>query len=125
MAKIETMLKDEKILTKVELSSYKSENFIDFDKFITKIDPENLLSVKEACDQKLLENSESIVGRYISGSIGMIRRPYDENINMTNLLITFYDVHNWECVEFLCAKILKLNENKRALRMLADCLEET
>lgn len=128
MAKIDNMLKDEKILTKAELSSYKAENFQEFDnylKYIERKDIDSLLAVKDACDQKLLENSESIVGRYISGSIGMIRRPFDENINMTNLLITFYDVHNWECVEFLCNKILSLNENKRALRMLADCLEET
>ncbi len=128
MSKIDTMLKDEKILTKAELSSYKAENFQEFDnyiKYIDRKDIDSLLAVKDACDQKLLENSESIVGRYISGSIGMIRRPFDENINMTNLLITFYDVHNWECVEFLCNKILSLNENKRALRMLADCLEET
>lgn len=128
MAKIELLLKDEKILTKSELSSYKKDKFYELDKYIkhlSKTDNDNLLSVKEICDQRLTQNSESIIALYISGSIGMIRRPYDENINMINLIITFYDVHNWECVEFLSEKVLALNENRRVLRMLADCYEET
>lgn len=122
---IEALLKAEKIPSKNELTNLETDFFGTYDAFIKKIKPEDLVSVKEKCDEVIAENSDSIAARYISASIGMIRRPHEDHVNMQNLLVTFYDVHNWKVVEFICEKILALNENKNALHCLADCYEET
>ncbi len=123
--KIETMLKGDKPFTKAELQAFKPESFIEFDKVIKKIDSDDLTAVKELSDALIREREDSVFGRYVSGSVSMIRRPHEDNINMQNLLVSFYEIHNWPVVEFLCSKILSLNENKSALRALADCYEET
>ena len=123
--KIETMLKSDRKFTKAELQALTPDAFIEYDKAIKKIDSEDMLSVKEISDQLIQERDDSVWGRYVSGSISMIRRPHEDNINMQNLLVSFYEIHNWAVVKFLCDKILALNENKFALRALADCYEET
>ncbi len=123
--KLDTLLKEDRVFTKNELISFKVETFTELDKAIAKIDSDDLLSYKEKADNLMAEREDSVYGRYVSGSIGMIRRPHEDNINMQNLLISFYENHNWTVVEFLCTKILALNENKFALRILADCYEET
>lgn len=123
--KIETMLKNDRKFTKAELQAMTIDNFVEYDKAIKKIDSEDMLSIKEISDSLIKEREDSVWGRYVSGSISMIRRPHEDNINMQNLLVSFYEIHNWTVVEFLCNKIIELNENRFALRALADCYEET
>ncbi|MGN0907481.1 MAG: hypothetical protein ACI4NM_10060, partial [Bullifex sp.] len=123
--KIETMLKGDKPFTKAELQAFTPDSFIEFDKVIKKIDSDELSSVKEMSDALIREREDSVFGRYVSGSVSMIRRPHEDNINMQNLLVSFYEIHNWAMVEFLCNKILTLNENKSALRALANGYKET
>ena len=123
--KIDTMLKDDRAFTKSELTSFKVDTLEELDKAVRKVDSEDLLALKEKSDKLISEREDSVYGRFVSGLIGMIRRPQEDNINMQNLLLTFYEAHNWPVTEYICNKILALNENKFALRILADCYEET
>lgn len=122
--KIDTILKEDRVFSKTELQNFEVETFTSIDSALTKIPSEDLSEVKTKSDELIKASEESVYGRYISGSIGLIRRPHEDNINMQNLLLTFYEVHNWKVVEFLSGKILNYSENKLALHCLADCYEE-
>ena len=84
------MLKGDKPFTKAELQAFKPESFIEFDKVIKKIDSDDLTAVKELSDALIREREDSVFGRYVYGSVSMIRRPHEDNINMQNLLVSFY-----------------------------------
>ncbi len=123
--KIDTMLKEDKVFTKNELTNMKVEAFSEYDKQIKRLSEEDMIEVKDNADALIAENENLLFARYVSASIGMIRRPQEDNIHMQNLLIGFYENRNMTVVEFLADKILALNENKNALRMLADCYAES
>ena len=72
--KIETMLKNDRKFTKAELQAMTIDNFVEYDKAIKKIDSEDMLSIKEISDSLIKEREDSVWGRYVSGSISMIRR---------------------------------------------------
>lgn len=123
--KISTMLKEDKVFSKNELTNLKIDAFSEYDKQIKKLSEEDLIEVKDNADNLIAENENLLFSRYVSASIGMIRRPQEDNIHMQNLLVSFYENRNMKVVEFLAEKILVLNENKNALRMLADCYAES
>ena len=79
------MLKNDRKFTKAELQAMTIDNFVEYDKAIKKIDSEDMLSIKEISDSLRKEREDSVWGRYVSGSISMIRRPHEDNINMQNL----------------------------------------
>jgi len=123
--KIDTMLKEDKVFSKNELTNMKVDAFREYDKQISKLSEEDMIEIKENADNLIAANENLLFARYVSASIGMIRRPQEDNIHMQNLLVSFYENRNMKVVEFLADKILELNENKNALRMLADCYAES
>jgi len=124
--KIEALLKEDKAFTKNELTNFPVQAFDDMDKALLKLDQDELTELKRnTTDVTLQENPDCVYAKYVSGRIKMMTSPQDEPVNLVNLLITFYENRNWKAVEYLCEKILSQNENSSALRMLADCYDET
>ena len=122
---ITKILANDKEYTKSALASLDLESFKAIDKAMEKLDYEDLGELADKANEIIEAHSESVMARYTLGAIAFVRRPHEDNIFMQNLLISFYDVQNWPAVEFLCQRILAYNENRYALRMLADCYEET
>ncbi len=122
---ISRILKEDREFTKSELSQMKLDSFQEIDKVMKKLDYDEASEVMEAAQEIISSREDSVYARYVLGSIAFVRRPHEDNIFMQNLLITFYDNHNWTVVEFLCNMILGYNENRYALRILADCYVET
>lgn len=122
---ITKILANDKEYTKSALASLDLESFKAIDKAMEKLDYEDLGELADKANEIIEAHSESVMARYTLGAIAFVRRPHEDNIFMQNLLISFYDVQNWAAVEFLCQRILAYNENRYALRMLADCYEET
>ncbi len=118
-------LKEDKDFTRQELVSFSPDAFDGIDKAIRKLSFEDQGELAVMATDFVTGHENAVYSRYILGSIAYIRRPHEDNINMQNLLLTFYENHNWSVVEFLCGQILAMGENKYALRTLADCYEET
>lgn len=121
---ITKILKEDRDFSKAELASFPTDSFLEIDKCANKLDYEDLSELSAKALEITGERENSVYARYVLGTIAFIRRPHEDNIIMQNLLISFYDNHNWTVVEFLCRKILSYSENKLALRILADCYEE-
>ena len=122
---ISRILKEDREYGKNELAQMKLDSFQEIDKAMKKLDYDDASELMETAQQIIAVREDSVFARYVLGSIAFVRRPHEDNIFMQNLLITFYDNHNWTLVEFLCGMILGYNENRYALRILADCLVET
>ena len=118
-------LKEDRVFSKSELSQFKCEPLKDIYACIRKLDYDDCAKLSDLATEITGEREDSIYARYVLGCIAFVRRPHEDNIFMQNLLITFYDNHNWTVVEYLCSLILEFNENKLALRILSDCYEET
>lgn len=121
---ITKILKEDRDFSKSELASFSTESFLEIDKCAGKLEYDELSGLYSKALEITGERENSVYARYVLGTIAFIQRPHEDNIIMQNLLITFYDNHNWTVVEFLCRKILSFSENKLALRILADCYEE-
>ena len=121
---ITKILKEDRDFSKAELASFPTDSFLEIDKCANKLDYEDLSELSAKALEITGDRENSVYARYVLGTIAFIRRPHEDNIIMQNLLISFYDNHNWTVVEFLCRKILSYSENKLALRILADCYEE-
>jgi transcription elongation factor GreA len=119
--KIQELLNEEK-WTRATISSYTVTNFEELDTIIEQIEPNDLLDVKELCDEHLSHTKTSIIALYISGVISLKKHFIDDS-NIIELANLFSDNKKWKIVEYLCNKILAFGENKVALRMLADCYE--
>ena len=121
---ITKILKEDRDFSKAELASFPTDSFLEIDKCASKLDYEDLSELSAKALEITGERENSVYARYVLGTIAFIRRPHEDNIIMQNLLISFYDNHNWTVVEFLCRKILSYSENKLALRILADCMRK-
>ena len=120
--KISHLLNEEK-WTRSAISSFSVSNFDELDAVIREIaDDETKAEVLKICDEHLAHNKNSIVGLYISGMLILSRNPLDDS-SMLQLLSLFTDAAKWNVAETLCARMLKLGENKSALKILAECYE--
>lgn len=118
------ILAQDREFSKNELSSLTLDVFKDIDKAMSRMSYEDLVEIVDRASEITSQRENSVYARYVLAAAAFIRRPHEDNIFMQNLLITFYDNHNWTVVEFICDRILSFNENKYALRILADCYEE-
>ncbi|MBR1919943.1 MAG: hypothetical protein IJ831_10000 [Spirochaetales bacterium] len=80
--KIDTMLKEDKVFSKNELTNMKVDAFSEYDKQIRKLSEEDMIEIKENADNLIAANENLLFARYVSASIGMIRRPQEDNIHM-------------------------------------------
>ncbi|MGM0431674.1 MAG: transcription elongation factor GreA [Spirochaetota bacterium] len=116
--KIQELLNEEK-WTRATISSYTVSNFEELDKIIEDIELDDLMDVKELCDEHLTHTKTSIIALYLSGVISLKKHFIDDS-NLLELANLFYDNRKWKIVEYLCTKILSFGENRVALRILAD-----
>jgi|GEM_PF-311019 len=121
---IEKMLQEEQ-WTRTAIGAYTLPTFQQLDTMIGKLDEQGQIEVKAFCDKYLIDNAKSIIAMYVSGSILLILHSQEDNLNLLNLIEDFVDIKKWNIVEFLCQKILSQSENRHALRILADCYEQT
>jgi transcription elongation factor GreA-like protein len=120
---IENLLKEEQ-WTRSTVTTYTTSSFQKLDKHISEMDEEQKTEVKSLCDKHLNEKERnSIIAMYISGSIQLERRGADDYLQLLNLIEMFMEAKKWNIVEYLSQKILSRNENKHALRLLADSYE--
>ena len=117
--KIQEMLNEEK-WTRATINSYTVNNFEELNSIIEKIDYDDLLEIKDLCDEHIAHTKTSIIALYISGIISLKKHFIDDS-NLIQLINLFYDNRKWPLVEFLCNEILSFGENKIALRTLSEC----
>jgi len=122
---IENLLKEEQ-WTRTTVNTYTVTSFQGLDAQLSSLDEEQKTEAKALCDKHLSEKERnSIIAMYISGSIQLERRGADDYLQLLNLIEMFIDNKKWNIVELLCQKILSKSENKHAIRLLADCYEQT
>lgn len=119
--KIQELLHEEK-WTRATINSYTVHNFEELKSFIQEISDDEMLDVKDICDEHLVHTKTSIIALYVSGIIALKKHFIDDS-NMIQLIHLFFDNRKWNIVESLCEDILSHGENKTALRTLADCYD--
>lgn len=121
---LKNILAEEK-WTLAQLQSCNISYFTEWDEKIRTINNEDQIEAKQVCDEYFdQQNKNSVIARYISGMITLFTRPQEDNIAFLDLISSFEQVKHWELVEYLCQKVLSVNESKPALRLLADCYRE-
>lgn len=119
--KIQELLHEEK-WTRATINNYTINNFEELNELIAQVGEDDLLDVKELCDEHITHTKNSIIALYISGVISLKKHFIDDS-NLISLINLFYDNRKWNVVEFLCQEILSFGENKVALRTLAECFD--
>ena len=119
---VQDMLNEEK-WTRVAISNYTKNQFIEFATIIEKVKENNCLEeVKSVCDEHLAHTKNSIIALYFSGMIGLKKHALD-NSALVTLVNIFIDQQNkLDIVVYLCESILDEDENNKfALHTLAEC----
>jgi transcription elongation factor GreA len=119
--KIQELLHEEK-WTRATINSYSVHNFTELAEIVEQISEDNLLEIKDMCDEHLVHTKNSIIALYISGIISQKKHFIDDS-NLLQLINLFYDNRKWNIVEHLCNETLSFGENRIALRLLADCYD--
>ncbi len=121
MIDFKQLLSDEKNLGKNPAAAYKAAAFENIDKELTSIgDDETLMDIRDEAKKELESNEDSLVLSYIVGRIGMLLRPHEYSMRLNNLLLSFYEIGNWETVKYIGALILSSGESSKALRVMGD-----
>ena len=118
--KINDLLNEEK-WTRATLSNYTVNNLKELDETIDEIlnsDVQN--EILDLCEEHLNHSKNSIIALYISGIISLNKQLIDDS-HLVELINIFSGNHKWNIVEYLCNRILQFGENKMALRVLAEC----
>ncbi len=120
--KVNELLNEEK-WTRATLNSYTINHLNELDVIIEgSEDPEEIIQIKEVCDEHLVHTRNSVIALYLSGIISISRQVIDDG-NLIKIINIFTDNHKWNIVEFLCNRILSYGENIFALRTLSECYE--
>jgi transcription elongation factor GreA len=120
--KVNELLNEEK-WTRATLNSYTINHLNELDAVIESAEnPDEILQIKEICDEHLIHTRNSVIALYMSGIISISRQVIDDG-NLIKIINIFTDNHKWNIVEYLCTKILSYGENIFALRTLSDCYE--
>lgn len=120
---IKTLLTTEK-WTRTTITNYTVANFQEMDQVLSKIeDPEELVEVKNICDEYLEKNKESVLAMYLSGMVAIQRRSLDYS-NLTSLIEIFNENKKYGVVDHLSSKILERFEDKYVIRFLASSYEK-
>ncbi len=118
--KVGTLLKEEK-WTGTAIGEYTVKNFEDWDALIQEVNESGIQEeVQELCDEHLEKAKNSITSLYIRGILALQKQRIDDS-RLMELINTFSGQQRWNVVEHICQAILRLGENKMALRVLADC----
>ncbi len=121
---LKNMLGEEK-WTLAQLQACTVSYFTEWDEKIKTINKDDMIEAKQVCDEYFdTTNKNSVIARYVSGMITLFNRPQEDNIAFLDLISSFEQVKHWNLVEYLCKKVLAVNESKPALRLLADCYNE-
>lgn len=124
LKKLQTMLNEEKWSISF-MQSCDVQYFVDLDKKINKIADDEIIEIKQICDEHFEEkNQNSVIARYISGIVTLKTRPQEDSIAFLDLISSFAQVDRYDLVEYLCALILNVNESKPALRLLGESFEK-
>ena len=99
---VQDMLNEEK-WTRVAISNYTKNQFIEFATIIEKVKENNCLEeVKSVCDEHLAHTKNSIIALYFSGMIGLKKHALD-NSALVTLVNIFIDQQNkLDIVVYLC-----------------------
>ncbi|HDQ14822.1 MAG TPA: transcription elongation factor GreA [Sediminispirochaeta sp.] len=120
--RIKELLNEEK-WTRAALNSYTIQNFKELDEVIDSTESEEeLLEIREVCEEHLHHTRNSIIALYITGIIALNQQMVDDS-NLVQVISIFADNHKWKVVEYLCQRILEFGENKVALSTLAKCYD--
>jgi transcription elongation factor GreA len=120
---IRTLLNEEK-WTRATVNNYTILNFQELDTILDEITvPEELLEVKNICDEYLQKNKNSIIALYLSGSVALRRKSLDYG-NIITLIELFNENKKPGIVEVLSKKVLDKFDDKYVVRVLAASYEK-
>ncbi len=120
---IKTLLTEEK-WTRTTVANYTVANFQEMDEILSKVeDPEELVEVKNICDEYLEKNRDSIIAMYLSGMVAIQRRTLDYS-NLVSLIELFNDAKKYGIVDHLSFKVLERFEDRYVIRFLANSYEK-
>ncbi|OJF77604.1 MAG: transcription elongation factor GreA [Treponema sp. CETP13] len=121
---IQDMLNEEK-WTRAAITNYSKNNFIELSSYVEKAQNENCIDeLKEVCDEHLSHTKNSIIGLYLSGMLALKKKTLD-NSALVTLVTIFQDNRKTEVVKYLCQTIIAEDENNKfALRTLAECYRD-
>ncbi|MBR3814153.1 MAG: transcription elongation factor GreA [Spirochaetaceae bacterium] len=121
---VQDMLNEEQ-WTRAAISNYSKNNFLELAAIVEEAKKQNCIDeIKAACDEHLAHSKNSIIALYISGMLSLKKKDLDESA-LTTLVNIFVDNHKTNIVTYLCDAILKEDENNKfALRKLAECYKE-
>jgi len=120
LKKLQTMLDEEKWSISF-MQSCEIQYFTDLDKQIDKIAEDEIIEVKQLCDEHFeVKNQNSVIARYISGVVTLKTRPQEDSIAFLDLISSFAQVDRSDLVLYLSSLILQVNESKPALRLLGE-----
>ncbi|MFA5513738.1 MAG: transcription elongation factor GreA [Sphaerochaetaceae bacterium] len=115
---IKTLLNQEK-WTRATVTNYTIQNFQELDDILNQIEnPEELMEVKNICDEYLQKNKNSIIALYLSGAVALKRHSLDYS-NIVSLIELFNENKKPAIVETLSLQILNKFDDKYIIRLLA------
>ncbi len=85
--KIQELLHEEK-WTRATINSYSVHNFTELAEIVEQISEDNLLEIKDMCDEHLVHTKNSIIALYISGIISLKKHFIDDS-NLLQLINLF------------------------------------
>lgn len=123
LKEVEKLLEEEK-WSKFQLSEYNLSKFKKIDQLIEEIEKNNLKDkIETIANDYLKKNEFSLIAKYIL-SIFNSTTNKDFFINgFKKIINNFKDREKWGIVEFLCLKMLDIEENEFGLRILLDSLK--
>ena len=124
LKKLQTMLEEEKWSISF-MQTCDIQYFQHLDKDINKIAEDEIIEIKQICDEYFEEKEKnSVIARYVSGRVTLKTRPQEDSIAFLDLISSFAQVDRNDLVEYLCSLVLKVNESKPALRLLGECYQK-
>ena len=117
---IKNYIKLDQVFTKKELQNFSVSIFEEIDKQISKTKDEECREHINTLNDFIEDFDNGVYCNYLMAALSLKTRPHEENIYMQNIMLYFYDNQNISVTTFLADKILKHNENKFALRIIAE-----
>ena len=123
---LKALVQEEKALGKNRATTYRLSTFQEVDQSIfgRKKPVEKLLAIRDEAVSLFSSSDDAMILHYVAGRIKLHLRPHEFNMDLNNVLLSFYDARNWEVAKYIGEMIIEVSENPVALRVLGDVAAE-